>query len=1303
VGIFLYERPDRTKLSGAMRSSSVKVKVSMIGSLFEAEIVQKLNLRIEGPDKEWVEGFVDASKIKVAAQNPFLPISFESLGAGITSSSLGEISINIPPSLMETGKEKVEPIVKVGQSLDDAVEIQFGSIDTFQQMQSLLLNISGQGHAKPSPDDKISFPFQMQIQMINLSFIEPSILISAEATTIESDCISIAGVSCSGPRETKCMLRGIDLSVGTAIQVKIQTIQEVVVPHIFEIVEPIKGSSISFENDSLNIVTDAAKIQMLQAIVGKEVHNEPEGGDSAEAEDYDIPFPTQIHVKRLFLKSLPKEDIKVQIVDAKMCLSSNDGIINVDTEETIRLRLAHANQHVDCSIQPSFVALPSSLQDVSAMNFGGASIDSCSLGLLRVVVPSCTMLPDTNIVTMNDPLGVQIGSLDLAQNIQAWISSALQSDPSSSEQSSTTLPEIGIHLSKLSINIQNPPMGLIGTQLIAQGEKISCASLDVQESSGMRASMKGVNVFLEAGYHLQIDAVNQLVVPGLMALSAPAKEISVLYTSDSVAIHVNDIHAVAHQQQDESHGSTSSKTNLSLPAPVTLNTNSCIITDVRKRYVLSVNNIGISANQSGSTILLRTREGMTVKLQKHPDEWITSTLGSLSVLLQQENGAFKVPQKLELSGARLGPCSYGQLSIVIPPVSQHQNSTLLFRNNITLSVQDIDMMEKLRHLFDNLSSDLYGAQIGTDINTTSTFDKLPFPIEIPGIQMSLSTPTASLQIGSISCACSTIDISRVQVLANGIISSTMKNLRVDIISRQLTIGCIAALSIPSTMSLSCPLLNLVARYDQGGLSVHASSPVHVDILSPDAPVIDSNTEQSEIEIPFPIKIGIVEAFVKTQSEQDDCVKLQQIALELKPTVLPQEDFLSAHVKKAASLSLVAGDVVHPLFQARNITTSLMIRLNDTNTLHRLNVSLDSAQITAGFSSVDWSSLLPNATSDGQVPRKVISIPFANIDKFSLSVAYQGAIVSSAANIAMPEFVGNSITTSEDIISHFSNIAMKRVPGFLSNAEFLGSNVVDGTMANFGRMAMSKSVKGAAMGGILGTVASDSIRGAINAGKSSRNVGADESYKFGDISRGIVRGISTATDAGASSRGGDGSDYVPGDLTVGVAKATGEYVGNNKGKLASAGGSGIGSMVGLAVAGPLGFVAGSYFGSKAGKSITGEDAAKISESEKSSPSQYQASYNANVGNQYQQGHQQVNSRQQQSYNHSSTQQAYQSHLHQPRSQYNQTQQAQTQQQQDSQGYKFGSITKGILAKGKESDGRSKKDGYKFGDFSRGLFK
>eukprot|EP01083_Nonionella_stella_P253295 871686_1 len=38
----------------------------------------------------------------------------------------------------------------------------------------------------------------------------------------------------------------------------------------------------------------------------------------------------------------------------------------------------------------------------------------------------------------------------------------------------------------------------------------------------------------------------------------------------------------------------------------------------------------------------------------------------------------------------------------------------------------------------------------------------------------------------------------------------------------------------------------------------------------------------------------------------------------------------------------------------------------------------------------------------------------------------------------------------------------------------------------------------------------------------------------------------------------------------------------------------------------------------------------------------------------------------------------------------------------QGYKFGDLTKSVVKKGKNADGRGENSGYKFGDFTRGLF-
>jgi len=43
-----------------------------------------------------------------------------------------------------------------------------------------------------------------------------------------------------------------------------------------------------------------------------------------------------------------------------------------------------------------------------------------------------------------------------------------------------------------------------------------------------------------------------------------------------------------------------------------------------------------------------------------------------------------------------------------------------------------------------------------------------------------------------------------------------------------------------------------------------------------------------------------------------------------------------------------------------------------------------------------------------------------------------------------------------------------------------------------------------------------------------------------------------------------------------------------------------------------------------------------------------------------------------------------------------------QQKQTEGYKFGDFTKGIVNKGKKARGKDESSGYKFGDFTRGLF-
>ncbi len=131
----------------------------------------------------------------------------------------------------------------------------------------------------------------------------------------------------------------------------------------------------------------------------------------------------------------------------------------------------------------------------------------------------------------------------------------------------------------------------------------------------------------------------------------------------------------------------------------------------------------------------------------------------------------------------------------------------------------------------------------------------------------------------------------------------------------------------------------------------------------------------------------------------------------------------------------------------------------------------------------------------------------------------------------------------------------------------GENVVEMTAKSAGRMAASVSLQGAAAGSIAGLVAVDSVRGAIARGKESRNASTNDAYQFGDFTRGSIRSVKQAV-----------------TNPEGASSTVGKYVKENKSRLGGAGGSGVGMVIGTTIAGPLGFVVGSYLGSQAGQKV-----------------------------------------------------------------------------------------------------------------------
>lgn len=184
---------------------------------------------------------------------------------------------------------------------------------------------------------------------------------------------------------------------------------------------------------------------------------------------------------------------------------------------------------------------------------------------------------------------------------------------------------------------------------------------------------------------------------------------------------------------------------------------------------------------------------------------------------------------------------------------------------------------------------------------------------------------------------------------------------------------------------------------------------------------------------------------------------------------------------------------------------------------------------------------------------------------------------------------------------------------------------------------------------------------------------------------------------------------------------------NKTKLASAGSSGVCSLVGLAAAGPIGLIAGSYIGSKTAQTVLNDETSEEQTEMKSQPERTRDPTQKTIypgdhlQQQYQhkQQHSTLIGQQVSTYPKSSTAQsrtpdqqerysqkqisAIENRNMVPSNNYSTRRQQQQQNQRVDNGYKFGDFTRSIISKGKQADSRSTESGYKFGDFTRGLFK
>ena len=304
---------------------------------------------------------------------------------------------------------------------------------------------------------------------------------------------------------------------------------------------------------------------------------------------------------------------------------------------------------------------------------------------------------------------------------------------------------------------------------------------------------------------------------------------------------------------------------------------------------------------------------------------------------------------------------------------------------------------------------------------------------------------------------------------------------------------------------------------------------------------------------------------------------------------------------------------------------------------------------------------------------------------------------------------------------------------------LHESATDSAAAFLGRVAIgARHPLVAVTASLAGLGVKDALALTIEKGKEQRGADRSDSYRFGDVSRGLSVSaqskISRLTASGKASRGGDPDDaYVFGDFSRGVAASfrdrrsssnvieegagasdsgavmegsssragcqdaeldvrrdgidDGTGKSSERERYAGIAGSVMGSMAGMAVLGPLGMLAGSFAGDYVAR-VAAEDITKAKEEEEEWDC-HQCGDNDSFGG--------AELFERISANPSTT------HDMDPNSSPENCDASENPGEAPaaSKAYRFGDITRGIIAKGKVANGRRKDSNYRFGDFSRGL--
>ena len=432
------------------------------------------------------------------------------------------------------------------------------------------------------------------------------------------------------------------------------------------------------------------------------------------------------------------------------------------------------------------------------------------------------------------------------------------------------------------------------------------------------------------------------------------------------------------------------------------------------------------------------------------------------------------------------------------------------------------------------------------------------------------------------------DSAELEVLACalGIVLSMRPNMLLEMES-------IENLYLPGALRLINPIKKPIVEFEGktlslkvGFLEVMVLGKTQKAEVNDDAKAVTPCTEGGQnnaFSVPFAVNLFLEQARISRENNDSGITEFDGVAIYLNPN----------DSANGTDLALSLRGMKNQLLHLDKAYLYALLPVAHLDEIRGINFAADSVRVTAGHSTKKWSKTFEPVSRVQKrcMKSQVMKCPCAAVAPLKLKISYSGIGVKVKETfVTVKQFKGNDSTTSTDLVNYYTTACISRTPGFISNAEVLGANVVDSTVNAYGSWLGRLNPFGGAAVGLAAVVAVDAVKGTVAAGKRHRNVSEGDQWQFSDVFRGALFSAVEAKRAGAVMRGKKEEDGHIADWAVGAGKATGNYAGANKPKIGAAGGASGGAMIGTILGGPVGGILG---GVVAG-ALTGRSIEKIEE-------------------------------------------------------------------------------------------------------------